>query len=272
MPMNIPVVNGWLNAEIETRLQMTDGFFYFEDGHLQCVLMARAAVSMRVIKRSKRQLFSTAVEDAVAADPRMRLVVNGSFFPAGTGGAVSPGSAPVFGNLFDKLGGIAVYGTRMEQAACLYLANGKSPRWTIGIGEPPADCTAGIGGLIPLIIGGKPIDDTNQRYANAKKYGNGPTVGRLAVATTDDGKYLLVMLQPDGAKAGLTYDRLRDKLAAAGISDAVLLDGSDSVMMYCDSSWKRRQGDRKNVMTTVGLGFFYSPGTEPTTMEVELVP
>jgi len=56
------------------------------------------------------------------------------------------------------------------------------------------------------------------------------------------------------------------------MTDAVLLDGSDSVMMYWDGVWKSKQSARKNTFTTIGLGFFYAPGSEPTTVEVELVP
>jgi hypothetical protein len=182
MAMNIPVVNGWRNPEIETRLRMTNGFFYFEDGPFQCALMARALVSMRVIRRTSREGFATTVEEAAAADARMRLVINGSFYPIDPRAAAMPSSAPIFGNVFDRMAGIAIYGTKMEQAACLYLDNGKNPRWNFAIGEPPSDCTAGLGGLIPLIIGNVPVNDTNRRYANAKQYGNGTRFGRLAVA------------------------------------------------------------------------------------------
>jgi Phosphodiester glycosidase len=249
MAMNIPIANGWLNSEIETRLRMTNGFFYFEDGHFQCVVMARAAVSMRIVHRTGGGSFSSWVEKAAREDPRMRLIINGSYYPS----PIEGNSKTPYGNVVDKLGAIFITGTSMQDAACLYLDDGKSPRWNFEIGEPPSCCTAGLGGLIPLVISGKPVDDTNRRYAKAKKYGNGTGAGRLAVAASDDGKYLLVMLQPDGSKTGLNIDQIRDKLAAAGMIHAVLLDGSDSVMMYQDSTWRRTQGRMKNLITTIGL-------------------
>jgi hypothetical protein len=62
-------------------------------------------------------------------------------------------------------------------------------------------------------------------------------------------------VQPDGAPTGLTLDNLRDKLASVGTDDAVFMDGSDSAMLVVDGVFHIRQGENKDELTTVGLGF-----------------
>jgi hypothetical protein len=65
----------------------------------------------------------------------------------------------------------------------------------------------------------------------------------------------MALVVPHNSKTGLSADSLRDKLAAVGVEDALMLDGSDSVMLMVNSIWKIRQGDDKDEGTTVGLAF-----------------
>jgi hypothetical protein len=275
--MSLTVNGGWLTSAVESGVFNGRGFLYFEDGDFKCTLMAASTLSMKVVMRTKQELFQTAVENAVVANPRMRLVVNGNYFDcphrdkiAGMANTpAEPMHSTPYGRAVDPASGVVIAGIPQADGACLYLDTSKPERWFVELGEPPFICTAGIGGLVPLIIGGKPIDDTNKRYSGSKNYDDSSNTGRLAVSQSKNGRYLLAMLQPHGTSAGLKHDQLRDKLIAADMTAAVLLDGSTSVMMYFDRDWKTKQTSYKPSVTTYGLGFYYdgaraTPGPRAT--------
>jgi hypothetical protein len=156
--------------------------------------------------------------------------------------------------------------------------------YSFGRGNPPVGGSiTAMGGLTPMIIGGlkygtgnkyapgvpagapakgepaaqyKPylIQRNDERYAGqaAKMAARG---GKAAVALCRSAKTLLALVVPHNSKTGLSADSLRDKLAAVGVEDALMLDGSDSVMLMVNSAWQIRQGDDKDEGTTVGLAF-----------------
>lgn len=291
MALNIAIKSGWQTTtagnQLLLKLCATGGFFYFQDGSLECVLMSAPSISMGIVNRKKKESFEDTVKAAIASNPRLRLVTNGSYFlfpnnanssawklaskawTYATPGAEDPSFTTIYGKAYDKLAGLSILGLTFSDpgAACLYFEAGGNPRWTFDIGDPPSSCTAGISGLIPLIIKKQKIDDTNQRYKAAKAYGG---IGRLSLARSSDSNLLLAMLQPD-KRSGLSIDQIRDKLFDADMSDAVLLDGADSVMMVVDGVWKVHQSDYKKATTNIGLGFFYEPKMEPHTVDVDLM-
>ena len=66
---------------------------------------------------------------------------------------------------------------------------------------------------------------------------------------------LLVLVQSQGGRSGMTLDALRDKLIAVGCSDAVFGDGSVSAMLVAGGRTLIAQGEDKEEATTIGLGF-----------------
>lgn len=151
-------------------------------------------------------------------------------------------------------------------------------------GDPPiGGRITAMGGLAPMIIGGLKYG-TGNKYAagapagapqtgepaaryrrfliqrNDARYAGqaaqmGATGGKAAVALCRSARTLLFLVVPNGSRRGLSTDALRDKLAGVGVEDALMLDGSDSVMLMVQNAWKVRQGDNKDEGTTVGLAF-----------------
>ena len=274
---NVAIEPGWLSGSkgsaMDLNLMTSNGFFYFKDGSLLCVITSMKTVRMAIVNRTKREFFNTTVKDTASADPLKRLIVNGSYcLPGATDVPCHNPNITIIGDVFDKGASLSLIGEKRKDSASLYLDDASPPAWKFAISEPPSTCTAGLGGLVPLVIGGAKIDRSNERYKGAIEYKNSDKrtdIGRLAVAASKDSKYLLIALLPDAVSPGLTMEQIRDKLAAADMSDAVLLDGSDSVMMYLDFDWKASQGLLKSAVTKIGLAFFYPKGTEPHTIDID---
>lgn len=153
--------------------------------------------------------------------------------------------------------------------------------YSFGVGDPPTDADVALGGLGPLIIGGLKYGNGNLYKAGvpagapasgepAAKYkpyltqrndlryigqaAQGPR-GKGGVALCRKERKMLIFVIPIDAPTGLSHDALRDKLAAVGIDDALFVDGSDSVMLMINNTWRVRQGDNKDELTTLALGF-----------------
>ena len=59
----------------------------------------------------------------------------------------------------------------------------------------------------------------------------------------------------DQSRPGETYSRLTHALTAAGFTDAVFCDGSDSAMLWVKGRMVVAPGERKADTMTVALGF-----------------
>jgi hypothetical protein len=249
-----------LTPAINSRLLASNGYYYFEDGHFKCVLMNALDVSVKVVNRTAKEYFDVTVEHT---DPRLQLVLNANY-GGNSVAAYLPGpedpSQDIEGQVVED--GKAVAGTlgKSETLKAFFAFQPKSAdteRIQFGLGDPPSTSVAGFGGLVPLILKGSKFDESNRWYKNFS--GKDPRGGRLALARSANGRHLLAMLQPQGSAEGLHVGKIRDKLVDADMGDAVLLDGSTSVMMYLERAWKVRQIGYKNTVTRVGVGFFYEP-------------
>lgn len=155
-------------------------------------------------------------------------------------------------------------------------------RYITGLGDPPIspNTVTAIGNLRPLISANLPHGKENQ-YQKGK---TGPitgdpgakaragltqrsnknfasaedrpaTTGKTVIAYHARLQALLVGVQPDGQAPGQSYAAIRNGLRAAGFSDAVFLDGSDSAMLWHRGRCVVKPGEDKNQLMTVGLGF-----------------
>ena len=159
------------------------------------------------------------------------------------------------------------------------------PSYRFGMGDPPTGtggAEVALGGLGPIIIGGLrfgagnlyragvpagapvsgPVPAVHQPFLiqrNNNHYvsfqGRGASVGKIAVAINRTQDMLLVLVQSQGGRSGMTLNALRDKLIAVGCSDAVFGDGSDSAMLVAGGRTLIAQGEDKEEATTIGLGF-----------------
>jgi exopolysaccharide biosynthesis protein len=100
---------------------------------------------------------------------------------------------------------------------------------------------------------GNPIQRNNRTSISMADHGT--STGKAVVAQCIAQKKLIVLAQPDGASTGITLDDLRDKLVAAGVENAVFLDGSDSVTFYAQGSIQIAPGKNKDRTIPAGLGF-----------------
>ena len=254
------------------------GFFDFTDGALQCVMLIDDFVSVKVIRRTALEFFETTVDNAITADPRLQLVVNGSYGDNQTAQGIfrrllgtdpiEPSEQEIMGEVVEN--GVKTVGTPRPARAFFAFDHTNrtvkvplrpAPMCSFGIGNPPT-VDVGLGGLGPILIGGTKFDNSHSWYAALNAFA--PQTGRIGIASSFATGVLLVFAQPQGTKPGLSVDQLRDKLSDAGFNDAVLLDGSDSVMVTRAGTRRIKQGPFKNRVTSVGLGFFYEAGRLPS--------
>jgi hypothetical protein len=230
-------------------------------------------VSAQVIRRTGLGFFATTVDNTIAADPRLGLILNGSYVDNETrkgvtsklfgSGFIDPNQQPIMGDVIQ--GGAKVTGEPRTNRAFFafdHTLRTQAPVCFFGIGNPPTSADAGLGGLGPLLIGGSKFTNTDSWYRSLNSYA--PQTGRIGIASSVAQGLVLVFAQPQGTRPGLTLDALRDKLSDAGFDDAVLLDGSDSVMLTLRGMRRISQGPFKNRVTSIGLGFFYEAGALPT--------
>jgi hypothetical protein len=268
---NFTITTGFLTStDWRSLIIAAGGFFDFTDGALQCVMLIDDFLSMQVIRRTALEFFETTVDNAVKADPRLKLIINGSYGDNQTrSGAFSRlfGSDPIDANLQEVMGdvirsGSKVAGTPRSSRAFMafdHTLRTQAPVCFFGIGNPPSTADAALGGLGQIVIGSTKSDNADPWYAALNAFA--PQTGRIGIASSVTTGLILVFAQPQGTKPGLTLDKLRDKLSDAGFEDAVLLDGSDSVMLTRDGTTLIRQGSFKNRVTSIGLGFFYEAGS-----------
>jgi hypothetical protein len=153
--------------------------------------------------------------------------------------------------------------------------------YSFGKGDPPNDADVALGGLGPLIIGGLKYGNGNLYKAgvpagapasgepappykpyltqrNDLRYvgqASSGMVGKGGMALCRKARKLLVFVVPITASTGLSHDAVRNKLASVGVDDALFVDGSDSVMLMVNNTWHARQGENKDELTTLALGF-----------------
>jgi hypothetical protein len=153
-----------------------------------------------------------------------------------------------------------------------------------GAGDPAAapDVQAAVGGVGPLIISGLSFGSTNvfapgapgtppatgapppadlpfllQRsnatFADIER--RPAATGKTILASCWMQRKLIVLVQPHGAAAGLSYTDIRDKLAKLWVDQAVFLDGSDSSFLWVGGRFVARPATYKDDLDTVAIGF-----------------
>jgi hypothetical protein len=274
------ITSGFLDA-VDWRQNVHDagGFFDFTDGALQCVMLNGDALSAQVVRRTAVEPFENTVTNAFNGDNRRKLIINGCYQDNATSSGIwkklskspsSPGDFEIMGDVVES----GTQTTSHPNATRAFFAfdstqRSQAPVCFFGIGHPPTAIDAALGGLGPVLItSGSPttrkaFDNTDNWYASLNAFP--ARTGRVGIASSIAKGLVMVFGQPDQSTSGLTIDQLRDKLNDADFDDAVLLDGSDSVMLVRDGAFRIRQGAFKNRVTTIGLTLFYAGTTSVTT-------
>lgn len=250
-------------------------------------------VSMRPIVRTEEELFTTTVERRSGGFEVIvnGNFFDATFTGLGDAGwgtdPVPAGETIVLGQVVEAgkptLGDSRPLGFHIAEIA-EPGANGRPGRlrYVTGLGDPPQGgrTVSGLGNTGPLISGGLPYGAGNryrppttgpsegdpgperraalvQRNSAAFRQVDvlAPATGKTIIAWHAREQALLVGVQGHGGGAGQTHAQLRDGLIAAGFSDAVFLDGSDSALMYYRGRRIVAPGEDKNELMTVGLGF-----------------
>ncbi len=242
------------------------GFAEITDGVLRGAMMD-SRIEMLVIHRAKKEFFADTVKSFLAAQPDT-LAIAGCFADNGTMSAapgMSLGSGTLAPDLQGHMGFTVEGGRRIGEArpgrAFLIVDNNRKIR--IGRGDTPPDTLHGFSGLGAMILGGKKFPTNDPADAGRDEFYRGQSSrgafnGNTVVAIAEKEGFVLAMVKPHGS--AFKIDDLRDRLAESGFSDAVFLDGSDSVF------WNLRgavppglaQGEDKNRITTFGLAFLRS--------------
>jgi hypothetical protein len=277
--------------DLDTEIDAHGGVGHFNDGDLQYAAMS-AQVRMKVILRTHEELFEDTITRENATN-NFKAVINGNLWDLTGAGYrdVVLGHDPVEAGDTLPIGQVITGNTLSagsSETERFFIAWGLFPprldyEYRFGFGNPPFLSAEAIGGIGPLIISrlkygtrnvygqgcpaGAPVTGppgptfapyivqrSSSQFTAALSTGN--TTGKVAVALCRDAQKILLLVQPDDAATGISFNSLRDKLAGVGVDDAVFLDGSDSVLLMIRGSWHIRQGDNKNEGTTTGIGFF----------------
>jgi hypothetical protein len=253
----------------------TPGFAFFTDGDMQYVVTRASRCEMDVIHRTSKEFFSKTVED-ICASAVPSAAIDGSF---GDGSMISKGfnwssSGPLDPDVLELMGDVVIdrvriglSNTRNTRAFLAYDVSSAtvSRKYHFGMGDPPVDARAALGGLGPVIIGGR-VFSANRSDPNFHQWYMDQAVlpaasGKVLVAISPDERFLLLLVHPHATSSPLKLDAIRDKLVLAGTQNAVFLDGSDSVMLFVAGDWKVRQGlaagSYKDRVTSIGLRFHF---------------
>ena len=265
-----------------------------DDGSLKYVIFLGAVRMVPILRTAQEPITSTVRKQAGTFDVVVNgnyydLTFMGKV-EAQLGRAVPAEDTLVQGEVVS--GGKTVAGDSRPQR--FYLAEvvnnlrrkSKDPpfRFAVGRGDPPAGAgtLAAIGNLGPMIQKGLPYGVGNQYRppATGPARGDpGPALrgaltqrndntfasveqrddrtGKTIIAWHDREAALLVGVEKDHdqSRPGETYSRLTHLLRAAGFTDAVFCDGSDSAMLWVRGRMIVAPGERKADTMTVALGF-----------------
>lgn len=288
---SLPIQGKDFWSKVFDEIKAGGGIAHLNDGDLQYVAMTIRA-RMAVIRRTKEELFSKTLDDAVA-DNKYRVAVNGSLYDVTSSGVTDAlfGHDPVEASETTPVGHVYINGMKVDGRDSIAFYIAFEPTKPIAdsytFGGPKTQtpsCVAGLGGMNPLIINGLPYG-TKNRYSSGVPAGapnageppakykpfliqrsnngyvqaaaKGDRTGKIAISISSSEKRILILTQPDGAPTGISVDSLRDKLVAVGVNNAIMLDGSDSVILNIGGTWHITQGENKEETCTIGLGFKY---------------
>jgi hypothetical protein len=264
------------------------------DGALSYVVLDHST-KMRIIRRKTKATMTSVVSAAapgmkVVVNGNMFSAGGGARIWARLNSADDAKDTTPLGRLVDK--GAYVGGS--SSPMMFYFAQITVPfgrggasgplSFRAGAGDPPSapDVQAAVGGVGPLIISGLSFGSSNVFAPGAPV--TPPTIGQPPQAdvpflrqrsnATFDAierrpKYtgkailascwaqrkLIVMVQPHGAAAGVSYTDIRDSLTKLRVDQAVFLDGSDSVFLWAGGQFAATPATYKDDLDTVAIGF-----------------
>lgn len=239
------------------------GFAEITDGVLRGALMD-SRISMLVIRRTRKELFADTVKAFMASQPDT-LAIAGCFADNGTmkaGVGIKVGSGLLAPDLQGNMGFIVEGGQRIGEArpGRAFLIVDADRKIRIGPGDTPPDAVHGFSGLGAMILAGRKFPSNDPADQGRDEFYRGQAArggfgGQTVVAIAEKEGLILALAKPHGRI--LALDDIRDRLFESGFSDAVFLDGSDSVF------WNLRgtvpdgftQGIDKDRVTTFGLAF-----------------
>jgi len=251
------------------------------------ILSMNKDIKMIPFVRTKTELFETTAKNESQKN-KFKVVINGPTYGltlAGKMDALS-GSDPVSADNTIQEGQIirnkkVIGGTKSNM---FYIANylNTPNKYQFGQGVAPQDADAALGNMGPLIINGLPygrFNKYNPKQPDAKISGEPSgkyasyleqrsnarfnavasqpnSVGKIMIGFKENLGQLLIIAQPDNT-LGIDISGLKGIALHLGLSSAVYLDGSDSVLLMINNKIIISQGSNKNETNVTGIGFSY---------------
>jgi hypothetical protein len=247
--------------------------------------------------------------DTVKALPKaFKAVVNGGYFSCARSiyaqasfTSIKPTDVDSDGDV--KKGGSTVLPDDGKGANFFFFGHdgGNPPSYDVGVGNPGASVSEGMGGLGPLIfanpVTGVPlkfgvgnqyksnpskastptkadfadcIQRNNNTYASLQTSSAGGT-GFCVLAVIPASKLLMMIIKPNGTAGDL--DTLRDALLSVGATRAVFTDGSSSACLAIDGNMEAgmKPATYKDNIIETGFGLFLYKPPPPTRLTVKFV-
>lgn len=248
------------------------------------IIEIKGKARLTPIIRESEELFSETVKRA-ASLAKFTVCVNACWYSLTTAGYADAAflndaipSKETLNEGFALRGDGKLYG--YSKPEMFYIAQKRDYSLTMRKGDIPAksDYYTGMGGLCPLIYDGLMYGVGNlysKKFKNAKLEGeplpehkaymiqrNNNRYKALAAKPNSTGKggigfnnkgHILIVVQQDNT-AGVAFDELRNTFVRYGYNNACALDGSDSIFLWYNGSFKFMAGDNKNETQTFGIG------------------
>lgn len=227
-----------------------------------------ASAAMRPFLRTDFWRFSSTVKGFAAAS-KLAVIVNGNQYKLSHPMGIVRGRD-------QELAGVSE-----PERFHVAWTEGPLGGYAFGKGDPPAETTAAVGGLGPVILGGlkfgavnryrkgvpagapprgepgmefKPFLEVRGNLHYESFTGLGASLGKVVIGYGKGSQPLRIVVQPHGV-TDLSLDEIRDNLFNEGVENAVFLDGSDSAMLFANGRFYVQQGFAKNWTNAVGIGF-----------------
>jgi hypothetical protein len=249
---------------------------------------ATGKLQMAVLTRASKELF-TAFVDREARAQGLKVVINGSFTDLSLWNSVSVQifNDPISPTESTPVGMVVKEGKQIagtSSAGKFYFSQNTCgiDTFSSGQGNPPVSSCAAVGGLAPIVVDGLPYGPINTYSSSApagaplrgdvdpryRKYllqksnamfaqllDRGPSVGKVAVGYSSSKQKLLLIVQNDGAAAGIDAERVRAMFISVGIDNAVFMDCSNSVSLWYDGKFEIKPSRHKDEYLNIAVGF-----------------
>ncbi len=214
--------------------------FYYNSGPVHVVL-GSDTMKMDIIQWIPGQGIRSVIANA---SPKFDIAISGAFYD------FDPFSFLKVGQLLGEIvqsGRIIESGDIGDYAYIAYMDSGE---YHFGVSQhvPTSGVKWGLGGLVPIIIGGR-LESSNPWF---KKHNE--KTGRCMIGHSNNNNMLLIIAQ-NSTNPMYDLNDFQNFYHSFGCENVVGLDGSTSAMLWHDNSWKFTNTQVKDMANRTAIGF-----------------